>query len=402
LLSLAVIFSLHAIAAPQQVTVKQLRQTLAGAKGKTDRQVATQISGLQLTERLSRDELTRLSRALPGERSKTALRAIAVASAFSDPPASGVLPDPSPDAKAQKKILTRAAKLVGKQADTLPSFLVTRTTTHFQDAEVYPYSNWIEYYTPGNLRMIDRQTDDIRCYAGGDEAREMSDEDVGRHKESQSLNGMTPWGFQTIWGNITGAIPNPSPNALKPAGAFGPLLKTVMADIPQAQVEWGYWERTASARLAVFQFRVPQEDSHYEIAYGSSTDPASGEEPVVATTAYHGEVAIDPATGQVARLVLICDLAPGQTISKANLELEYASVDIAGQSYLLPVRGVSASTISLAAHNYTSDSFGDGQLRDQIDHFTVTSMDDLAFMNYRIYRPRIRILPLKSLDRPSN
>lgn len=394
------------IVAGQKTNIAQLRQILAASARESDKRLAAQLAGVELTNRLSSTEFNVLKITLPGQKSKAALLALADASAFLDPPASEMLPDPPPDAGARLQILTRAIEIANKQADTIPSFSAIRTTEHFQDVRTYPYSNKIEYYTPGSFRLVEEQTDDIRCSAGGDEVQDQPDRDLDKRwvRQPQPLMGMTSSGYHTIWGNLTWDIPNPTPEGLKPLGAFGPWLQAVTGDIPGSSTEWMRWERSASGRLAVFGFRIPQQESHYTIEYNFASNPQDpsisplGEQSILGP-GYHGEIAIDPGTGRVARIVVICDFPPDEPLLKANVELEYGTVEVGGSNYLLPLRGVTVTSFSLATHHYLFDM--GVTLGEQSDQFTVTSVDDLAFSEYRIYKPRLKIAPLKSLNGPA-
>lgn len=402
-LATVVLLGLPMLAA-QKISVDQLRQVLSTSHGKSDKKLAAIISSLELTERLTRTEANELGTPLPGRRSKAALVLLADTSAFLDPPASERISDPPPNSETQHQILMRAVQFANDQADRIPNFLAMRTTEHYQDVRVYPYSNKIEYYTPGRFRLIEELTDDIRCAAGGDEVLDQPDEDLDKRaaRQPQPLMGMTIFGYHVIWGNLTWNIPNVTPQGLRPTGAFGPWLQAVAGDVPDAQREWGYWERSAAGRLAVFRFRIPQEGSHYTIEYnflpGNPEDPFAPRavKQYVANPGYHGEIAIDPETGKVARIVVICDFGPGEPLARANVELEYGPVEFGGDTYLLPTAGVSVTSFSLATHQYLFDL--GASIGDQSDHFPVTSVDDLAFSNYRIYKPRLKIVPLKSLN----
>lgn len=395
---------------PQRVSVEQLRQTLAALHGRSDSKMAKKIAALELTQRLSRAAFDEISKTLPGEKSRTALLGVADASAFLDPPASEMLPDSPPDAQAQREILKKAAQFAENQTDELPNFAAIRRTAHFQDTRIDPYSNRIFYYTPGSFRLADYQVDDIRGSAGGDEVQETPDKDLDNRlaRRPHPLTGMTPWGFQTIFGDITWAIPNESPSGLKPTGAFGPWLEALTADVPEGQTAWGYWERAGSTRLAVLRFRIPQENSHYTIQYHfipDLKDPYKfdpGRE-YTADPGYHGEIAIDPATGQIARILVICDFAKGDPMLKAAIELDYGPVEIDGERYFLPLRGVSSSSVSVTSNHRTPpSSVWDMNFETQTDHFRVSTVDDLSFSDYGVYKPRLRIVPLKSLARPAN
>lgn len=390
----------------QQVGVDELRQTLSYLHGKSDRKVANRLSEIHLTERLSRADLEILSKNLPGAKSRTALLAIADASVFKDPPAQQKVPDPAPDAQEQQEILARAVQFANDQVDRLPNFVAIRSAEHFQDVRVYPYSNKIEYYTPGSFRLLDHEAYDVRCSSEGDEVLEQPDQDLDKatSRQSQPLFYMTIWGYHTVWGDYTWNIPNLAPSGFKPTGAFGPWLQAVTGDVTDSRHEWGYWEAVATGKLAVFRFRIPAENSHVTIEYEFENNP---QDPFIShesrksidTPGYHGEIAVDAVTGRVARIVVISDLAPGAEFAAASIALEYGPVQLDGATYVLPVRGVSRSSLAMKTHNYY---FGvwPGPAGEQSDHFTVTSLDDLTFSEYRAYKPRMRILPIKSLNVP--
>ena len=390
------------IVATQKTNVDQLRQILSASARKSDKKLAAQLSGLELTDRLTWTEFNMLKVTLPGQKSKAALLALADASAFLDPAASEILPDPPPDTEARRQILTRAVEIANQQADTIPNFSSIRTTQHFQDVRTYPYSNKIEYYTPGSFRLLEEQTDDISCLADGDEVLDQPDKDLDRRMARQPQPLMSGSGNYTIWGDVSFYIPNPTPEGLKPTGAFGPWLQALASDIPGAKTEWVRWERSASGRLAVFSFRIPQHESHFTIEYKSDPQDmflSPADKQYIDNPGYHGEIAIDPGTGRVARIVVICDFAPDAPMSKANVELEYGAVELGEREYILPLRGVTVTSFSLAARHYLFVHWG-MDFPIQTDHFTVTSVDDLAFSNYRIYKPRLKIIPLKSTDGP--
>ena len=391
--------------AAQKVGVDELRQMLSALQTKSDRKTANRISEPHLTERLSRGELDILSRSLPGPKSRTALLAVADASAFQDPPAQEMLADAAPDAQMQREILMRAVQFANEQADRVPNFVASRRVEHFEDVRVFPYSNKIEYYTPGSLRLLDHEAYDVHCSAGGDEVAEVPDRDLdrGASRQPQPLFYMTIWGYHTVWGNLTWDIPNVAPAGLKPTGAFGPWLQALTGDLPDAHYDWAYWESGGSGKLAVFRFRIDADSSHYTMEYdfeSNKDNPFISHEDrkLIATPGYHGQIAVDATTGQVARIVVICDLAPGEGLSKASIALEYGPMQMDGESYVLPVRGVSALSLRMDTHHYLFDS---GMLiGEQSDHFTVTSLDDFTVSDYRNYKPRIKIIPLKSLNAP--
>jgi hypothetical protein len=368
-LGLVLLFCLPALAV-DQVTVAQLEQRLAAAHGKSDKYLEKHIANLELTERLDHRELQRLSRSLPGKKSQSALLAIADASAFLYPPRSEMIMEVGPPAKTQGEILIRAAKFVAQESRRMPDFLAHRVTTRFQDVVRYPYSSVIRYYTATNFHHFDTRTADLRYVDGTEQEMKPNGQAKGKREIMLSPQGLTTW------------------------GEFGPLLETVMTDVLQSKVGWDLWERAGTGRLAVFRFFVPQDKSHYTVEYCCTVGPRNETTEFKAMPAYEGEISIEPQTGRVVRVVLKCDLAPGQVITRADVELEYGPVEIGGQSYFLPLRGVTASATPVVTFN----AVGNNDYM-QADRFTVTSVNDLEFKDYRVFRTEMRILPAEPADK---
>ena len=66
----------------RRVSMVQLEQMLEAAHGSKDNEVAQELSGVELTERMSSTRLSSWKGRLPGERSRAALVAVADRSAF--------------------------------------------------------------------------------------------------------------------------------------------------------------------------------------------------------------------------------------------------------------------------------------------------------------------------------
>ncbi|HEX6496178.1 MAG TPA: hypothetical protein VF018_11885, partial [Acidobacteriaceae bacterium] len=77
-------------------TVEDVQRILAQDKAKPDAEVARQLSGLELTERMSYSKLQSLEQRVPGPSSRLALVALADASVFLRPAAAEVLSQAPP------------------------------------------------------------------------------------------------------------------------------------------------------------------------------------------------------------------------------------------------------------------------------------------------------------------
>jgi len=121
----------------QPITIHGLERMLVAVAGKPDAQVAAQIHGTRLTERLSTTRLTRLEANIPRPEARQALIALADSSAFFDPPDDEILSMEDPDSTTQNKMLALAKDFVARTIPSLPNFTATRTTTTYQRDLLY-------------------------------------------------------------------------------------------------------------------------------------------------------------------------------------------------------------------------------------------------------------------------
>jgi hypothetical protein len=130
-----------------------------------------------------------------------------------------------------------------------------------------------------------------------------------------------------------------------------------MLDAARGNLIWIRWEKGAAGTEAVFGYAVKANVSHYKV---------DGQ-----TTAYHGEIWIDPSTGTIGRIVLRSD--PGTAsplLSTADIAVEYGPVELGGKTYICPLKGVALS--------------GDG---------TNSWLNEVVFEEYHLFRSNMRILP---------
>ena len=223
--------------AAKHATVAQLEQALdsATAAHKSDTQVARQIGSIELSERLTEATLSRMSEHLnAGSQSLLALQLLADQSAFLDPPASELLPDPAPDDATQQRMLAAARSYVTQTLPSLPNFLATRTINRYDDsAQALKNGSWP---VRSGLHLVDTSS------------RETS---VRDSRDTQS-----PTTGSALWQAQVGLISG---------GEFGSTLGMVVADAAKGSISWSHWEMTDSGRAAVFRYSVPKSASHYEV-----------------------------------------------------------------------------------------------------------------------------------------
>jgi hypothetical protein len=104
-------------------------------------------------------------------------------------------------------------------------------------------------------------------------------------------------------------------------------------------------------------------------------------------TGYHGEIAINPETGAILRLVMDADLKPDLPLVRAGILVEYGPVKIGEKTYICPLKSVAISrgrTVMLMAEgNDSFRTFGP----------FATSLNDVAFQDYHMFRAESHVLP---------
>jgi hypothetical protein len=186
-----------------------------------------------------------------------------------------------------------------------------------------------------------------------------------------------------------GRMQYPEEKGLVTKGTFGPILSTVMVDAAHSEMKFSHWEQGSNGAKAVFAFAVPKDKSHYDVGYKS---PAGGEKSYdrQQNTGYHGEVAIDPVTGTILRLAIEADFDLDSAMVRADIMVEYGTVDIGGKSYTCPVRSVSLSR----GHAVIV-------MRDVFENGTalgpeLTRLNDVEFGSYHLFRGDVRIVTADS------
>jgi hypothetical protein len=345
------------------VTVQQLDDALAAAHSKSDAELAERLAGLALTERLSNAKLSSLKTSLPGPKTSVALIALADESAFFAPPPSELSAAVRPAIAEQRHILALAVDYLEKTMSKLPNFFATRITDHYEqrlprDVVFAPWSiggipSW-RATGSGSATVF---------YRNGKEVVDNAETNAKKLKEEDK-------------GLVT-------------KGVFGPILSTVVADSLRSGLTWSHWEPGFNGPVAVFHYVVPKAGSHYEVTPQALPVKAEGES-LQQPSGYHGEIAIDPASGTILRMTLVADLESNQSILQGDIMVEYGPVEIGEKTYICPVRSVSISKVQTA----TTLRGLDGGYKTILSYGT--RLNDVAFKDYHVFRAELRLLPASS------
>jgi hypothetical protein len=354
--------------AARSISVEQLDQILAANQGKADAHVAQQLADVELAERVSSQRLAKWEKSFPGDKTREALLRLADTAAFSHPASEDELVRIAPpDSDTQERMLALASDYVKTANAQLPNFSATRETTHFEDAPSQeqamatnaPGTGWRMRSLGISLGRSETKplhiTGSFSIEVTYRDGREVHD--VAGTKEAE--HGQQPGGLTT-------------------SGEFGPILSVVIADAMSSQVTWGYWEQQGTGDpMAVMRYAVPEDRSNYAVGIpnGAKVDKIY--------PAYHGEIAIDPATGSILRISVVADLmGPYQSMQTA-MQVEYAPVAIGDHTYICPVHGVAYSKLPVAGS--TPDA--------QNGTVTVqTQLNDVVFTHYHLFGSEARIV----------
>ena len=339
----------------KSMTVEQLGSWLGTMNRSSDSDAARQIYSVKLTDRLSTPTLLRFEAMVLGEKSRAALVAIADESQFLAVPANEIVAKAQPDIAAQRKMVSNVISYLGQTIPKLPNFFAARKTVRYEDTpEKSP--NPEAALTGGQSWRIAGRTTAIVQYRDGKEASEQD-------------------------GNSPRRSPQPK-QGLITRGTFGPILSMTIVDA-HGEITFDHWEKGSSREEAIFKYKVAENQSHYTVAFQTPSAEDGGE---VEHSAYHGEIAIDPASGAILRIALIADLANDAPITRGDVMVEYAPVEIGGKSYMCPVRSVSVSIgqsgrMSRNARNAPA-----------IRTVRRTLLNDVSFSDYHLFRSEMRII----------
>jgi VWFA-related protein len=341
----------------RSMTVKQLEQMLAESGSESDAEIARQLSSVDLTEHLSETRLSAFVASARGKRTRDALRILAAASAFLDPPAEDIPTIAPPNPDAQRRMIAMAAEYLTTAIHKLPNYLAKRTTVRYQETPQLKWGSLSAEYRPLHL------TDTLNAtvfYRDGSEVVEQEKPGI------RAKNANNP--------------------QLDNYGTFGPVLAGVLNAIAgRANLNWSRWEQGATGPVAVFRFAMPAETSRYQ-AKACCLPDGDGRNVFFHYVGYHGEIAIDPQNGTVVRLEQSTDLKSTTPIGQSSILIEYGLVEIGGVQYVCPVRSIAMlrarSVIDVSEWDESFLTFGP----------YVTMLNDIEFSNYHLFRGTARIL----------
>lgn len=357
--------------AAKNLSIGQAEQLLNKLRTKTDSKAAAALSNVQLTERVSPARLAHWDAEFPGSRTREQLMRLADLSAFLNPPASDALPDPRPDIKTQEQMLRMAVRYVENAMSRLPDFYATRQTTHFEDT-LSEHTG----YSVENTSTGQDEHEALSAIALSSPSTVVTTVFKALHSTGQFSRTVTYHNGREVAYAGAGQQKTEPSLGLTTSGEFGPILAQVLSDALQNNIGWLRWAKGPNGPAGVFDFDVPAAKSHFRVNI-TSGGPTQAVDP-----AYHGEIEIDPATGEILRLSEIADMSPPNQMIRAAIAVEYAPVTIGGRTFICPAHGVAFSKIPVPTKGVADKSAWPVQ----------TELNDVVFTHYHEFRAEVRIL----------
>jgi hypothetical protein len=348
----------------QVVTSVEVEQYLDRAVNIGDRDVARELSSMQLDQYLPAYRVAEIQAKCRRERCRRAVVALADQAAFVERPSELR----GPDVAEQRAIAAKLVEFATGYSRELPNLIATRTIMRFQDRPEKEFSGAESADSPAQFVRETRATITYR----------QNQEEITHEKVVADQNRKQHY------------------SGLEATGLFGILLRTVILDSSRSTLVWDQWDRSDVDPVAVFRFTVPMQKSRYQVKF--CCFPLAGA-PVLFIdrySAYHGEIAVHPEDGSVARIRLIADLqqgdfaalsdeaAQGFPLTRADLFVEYRRVEIGGRPYVCPIHAVALSR----ARTIEQDPGHAAHLGPP-----QTYLNDVTFTDYHIFRSDLRILP---------
>lgn len=364
---LALLAAAHACAAQTTpITLQQLRNLVLSSTHERDGRLADRLFSLQLTHRLSLDQLKALNAKLPGHKSRQALLILADQSQFLPPPPAQIPARPAPPIPRQQAIVNKAIAYVVATLHRLPNLFARTHTLRYRNAPPVMLNgstgSTMQY---GIRHKIDHSNATV-LYRDG---REVVQKGTHRH------NRITP-----------------SSSFMSTYGEFGPVFSVIFGDLPNGKIKWARWTQTPDGMDAVFRFTVPRAASHYVV--GSCCVHGR---PFQEAGAYHGELTVNPSTGTIRRLTIITDAPPDAPLAHWGMLVQYAPVALGGKQYDCPVK-------SIAVYRGPANPTAPGIYKRQgiknsaqpnAPILMQNQLNQTTYTDYHLFRANVKILPYK-------
>ena len=341
-------------AGARQISVAELQQML---QADPKRETAEALPDLVLAERLDNAQRSTLRAQVRRGEARDQFEALADESQFQAPAPDQAASWPAPSSAEQQQMLSAADRFLAQNTARLPNFTATRSTVTLNEiAGLHEFETAIR----AQPFRIEQKFDATVSYRHGSEVITLAKD-----------------------------VHFPNTQSLYTTGTFGPLLHFTLQNAMSLRdgVRWIRWEQGPDGRRAVFGFTVPADHAGPFGVSGCCLPEASGNDRWGIVPGYHGEVTVSAASGAIWRVQVEADLNQFVPVKHSALVVTYGPVVIGGETYVLPLHGISLwrgrEVVVLVQGDLSFSSWGPYETR--INEFT--------FDLYRMFRGQARLLP---------
>jgi hypothetical protein len=317
--ALVLLAPLLTFGADSGVAVSQLGAILASAHaaGASDDATADRIARIDLTERLTRATLSRLSSGV-GRHTAIALELLADRSAFLNPPTAEIVPGEPPTPTEQRAIVEKAEAYTLAYVKELPNLVCSRLVSRFDD---------LAADSDRELRLRDVLIGELAVRDGAESFQPQIANVVDPAGKGAGTAGRSRWNLTT-------------------SGEFGSVLAELFVN--HAAFGWRRWETMDGKRVAVVGYSARRTGSLFRVSWCCKAQArvsplgyATSYQPLSEKTAYQGELSIDPVSGAVLRVTQQAVGLPRRfPVKQMQLAVEYLPVTLGGISFLCPARSL--------------------------------------------------------------
>jgi hypothetical protein len=316
---LAGVFAVCLVAAAQTQTLNlrelvsfiQSSEQLIKEGKQTDGEVAKFLAKVKLTERLDDRVIEELQGQGIGAKTLQALEALRdrtkdLMAAKPIVPEAPPTPIPPPSSEEQAAILSDMREYALNYSKNLPDFICTQVTRRY--AAPMPGTRW----GGSALSEPSWQAQDVL------HIRLSYFEQKEKYTVVLANNAIVNKDYEQMGGS-------------KSFGEFGSMLREIFEPSTEARFEWDHWGTLDRKLVMAFAYHVSQSRSQYRLVVEDAK--------LSIITAYRGLVEVDPDTHVVMRVTTIAEnIPPDFPIRKAEDDLFYDYQDIAGHTFLLPLK----------------------------------------------------------------
>lgn len=269
-----------------------------------DRKVAETVKKIQLSNQLDAHTVETLQSLGAGRLTVAALRVLSADSASlpaapapETVPKVAAAPMAAPDAAQQKEILAAVTENALNYSNSLPNFICLQVTQRYVDRA-----------GGDHFVATDKIAERLSYFEHKEDYKVISVNDVPvTNRKHEQLGGATS------------------------SGEFGTMLREIFEPASRTEFQWERWGKLRGRIMHVFSFRVRLENSQYRI---TAEDVKR-----TVTVGYHGLIYADRDSRSVMRITMEADDIPADfPIRSASETLDYDSIAISGEKFILPLK----------------------------------------------------------------